>query len=207
MYETTALPTELIQLVTADYPLRRRDTKRRRQCPGRSSRWQRRLDSNQRMSESKSLALPLGYGAVSPQITRCGAGARETRKVGKKGRCRRLWQPTWSERWDSNPRPLDPKSSALPLRYAQIKRTAIQQSSNFGKDRDIGFKLGNQFFILHIEWHLMTLFQPVEIIQYELPESLLGHFGPCRLHAGKQHGNTLWISQTIHLTYPEAKLH
>ena len=95
------------------------------------------------MRESKSLALPLGYGAMLPQIARCGAGARETRKVGKKGRYRRLWQPTWSERRDLNPPPLDPKSSALPLRYAQIKRTAIQQSSNFGKDRDISFELGN----------------------------------------------------------------
>ena len=92
-------------------------------------------------------------------------GWDNTRKVGKKGRYRRLWQPTWSERWDLNPRLLDPKSSALPLRYAQIKRTAIQQSSNFGKDRDIGFELGNQFFILHIEWHLLMLLQPVKIIQ------------------------------------------
>ena len=59
--------------------------------------WQGRLDSNQRMRESKSLALPLGYAPM--------------RKAGTGGGPDPLL--FWGGRWDSNPRHPEPQSGAL----------------------------------------------------------------------------------------------
>ena len=55
--------------------------------------WQGWLDSNQRMRESKSLALPLGYTPIK--------GGEIAEKI------------KWGGRWDSNPRHPEPQSGAL----------------------------------------------------------------------------------------------
>ena len=63
--------------------------------------WQGWLDSNQRMRESKSRALPLGYTPVSGEKKkRTGADAPALFLL-------------WGGRWDSNPRPSEPQSDAL----------------------------------------------------------------------------------------------
>ena len=60
------------------------------------------LDSNQRMRESKSRALPLGYTPLSEiKSARAGAALRPLRLF-------------WGGRWDSNPRHSEPQSDALP---------------------------------------------------------------------------------------------
>ncbi len=65
--------------------------------PAGGEKWQGRLDSNQRMRESKSLALPLGYAPM--------------RKAGTGGGPDPLL--FWGGRWDSNPRHPEPQSGAL----------------------------------------------------------------------------------------------
>ena len=55
--------------------------------------WQGWLDTNQRMRESKSLALPLGYTPIK--------GGEIAEKI------------KWGGRWDSNPRHPEPQSGAL----------------------------------------------------------------------------------------------
>ena len=63
--------------------------------------WQGRLDSNQRMRESKSLALPLGYVPM-----------QEGNKHGDRGKAP-IPCFLWGGRWDSNPRHPEPQSGAL----------------------------------------------------------------------------------------------
>ena len=67
--------------------------------PGRREKWLGRLDSNQRMRESKSLALPLGYAPMW----------KENRGPGQP----RSPVFVWGGRWDSNPRHPEPQSGAL----------------------------------------------------------------------------------------------
>ncbi len=78
--------------------------------------WQ---ESNLRMSESKSDALPLGYTPLFDCGNLAGVVGFEPTNAGVRDPCLTAWlHPNgynvyWGERWGSNPRPPEPQSGAL----------------------------------------------------------------------------------------------
>src|SRR6185503_6220248 len=151
--------------------------------------WRRRADSNRRITDLQSAALPLGYGATSQDEKKC-----------------------WSGKRDSNPRPRPWQGRALPLSYSRTpaapncttgRRTPPASVGLFAKGgggvlrRDrIDEEAGAPLVAGHVAEFRDDLQVPVEMIERPLAQG-----------GGVQHEVERWASQHPVETAQESAQH